>query len=347
MLRKLEKMESSHWRVKGLDNRILTGSPRKNTKWRVKKGGSQMKLLTRSDFDGLACAVLLVEKGIVDRFKFVHPKDIQDGKVAVTKDDVLANVPYVEGCGLWFDHHASEEERLEIEKMNFEGASRPAPSAAQVIWDYYGGEKTFGKHFLAQLEAVNKSDSANLTKDEILNPDGWILLSFLMDPRTGLGRFSDYRIANYQLMEDMIQYCRTMTAEAILQINDVVERKKRYFDQQELFKEMLKRCADKKNNLILINLMGEDVIYSGNRFLVYALFPEQNIELRMLWGKNKQNVVFSCGHSILNRTSQTNVGKLMLQYGGGGHERVGTCQVSYEDWERVRDELIDKISKEG
>ena len=306
-----------------------------------------MRLLTRSDFDGLASAVLLVENGIIDSYKFVHPKDVQDGKVAVTSNDVLANTPYVAGCGLWFDHHASEDERLEIEKLNFEGASRPAPSSAQVIWDYYGGEKTFKKHFLPLLDAVNKSDSGNLTREEILNPKGWILLSFLMDPRTGLGRFMDYRISNYQLMEDMIQYCRTKTDEDILLIPDVQERSKRYFEQQELFEEMLKRCCEIHGNVIITNLMNEETIYSGNRFLVFALYPEQNIEVRVMWGKNKKNVVFTCGHSILNRTSQTNVGKLMLEYGGGGHTKVGTCQVRIEDWEQVLEEIVNRMQKDG
>jgi len=306
-----------------------------------------MRLLTRSDFDGLASAVLLVEKRIVDSYKFVHPKDVQDGKVEVTANDVMANIPYVSGCGLWFDHHASEEERLELERLEFKGDCRPAPSAAQVIWDYYGGEKTFGKHLLPLLEAVNKSDSGNLTREEILNPEGWILLSYLMDPRTGLGRFSDYRISNYQLMEDMIQYCRTKTDEEILQLPDVQERTTRYFEQQELFKNMLRQCCQTSGNVIITNLLNEESIYTGNRFLVYALYPEQNIEVRIMWGKGKQNIVFTCGHSILNRTSKTNVGQLMLEYGGGGHEKVGTCQIPTEDWERVHKEIVERIQKDG
>jgi len=306
-----------------------------------------MRLLTRSDFDGLACGVFLVEKGIVDEYKFVHPKDIQDGKIEVTSNDVLANVPYVSGCGLWFDHHTSESERLEIENLDFEGETRPAPSCAQVIWDYYGGEESFGKDLLPQLEAVNKSDSGNLTREEVLNPKGWVLLSFIMDPRTGLGRFGDYRISNYQLMEEMVQYCRTKTVDEILQIPDVQERVKLYFDQQDLFKDMLNRCCMVKDNVIITNLINEETVYSGNRFLVYALFPNQNIEIRVIWGKSKQNVVFTVGHSILNRTSRTNVGKLMLTYGGGGHEKVGTCQVPIEDWERRMGEIVDQLRKDG
>lgn len=302
-----------------------------------------MRLLTRSDFDGLASAVLLVEKGVVDEYKFVHPKDIQDGKVKVSSNDVLANVPYASGCGLWFDHHSSENERLEIKKVDFQGDSRPAPSTAQVIWDYYDAEKTFGRHLLPLIGAVNKTDSGNLTREEILNPEGWILISFVMDPRTGLGRFHDYRISNYDLMEDMIQYCRTKTVKEILLIPDVQERIKRYYEQQELFQDMIKRCCQIHENVIVTNLLNEETIYSGNRFLVFAIYPEQNIEVRVMWGREKQNVVFACGHSILNRTSQANVGKLMLEYGGGGHEKVGTCQVPIEDHKQVLDEIIKKV----
>jgi len=306
-----------------------------------------LKLLTRSDFDGLVCAVLLVEEGIVDEYDFVHPKDIQDGKIAVGSNDVLANVPYAEGAGLWFDHHASEEERLEINKLDFEGASQSAPSAAQVIWDYYGGENSFGKHLLPLLEAVNKTDSGNLTKEEILQPEDWILLSFVMDPRTGLGRFRDYGISNYQLMEDMIQYCRTKNAAEILNIPDVQERTSRYFEQATLFEEMLAENNTVHDNVVVIDLFEQQTIYCGNRFLVYALFPDQNIEVRVMLGREGQNVVFACGHSILNRTSKTNVGKLMLEYGGGGHEQVGTCQISPEDRERVLGEIVEQMVNDG
>lgn len=306
-----------------------------------------MRLLTRSDFDGLVCAVLLVEKGIVDNFSFVHPKDVQDGVIEVTQNDVLANIPYIPGCGLWFDHHSSEDERLKTGELEFEGEVRSAPSAAQVIWDYYSGSNTFGKRLLPLLEAVNKTDSGNLTREEILNPEGWIILSFIMDARTGLGRFKDYRISNHRLMIDMIQYCRTMSANEIIENYDVQERIMRYFDQQDLFMEMLKRCSTVRGNAVVTNLKDEQTIYSGNRFLIYALFPEQNVDVRVMWGRNNQNVVFACGHSILNRTSNTDIGKLMLKFGGGGHHMVGTCQVPAEKWEEILEEIVKQINKDG
>ena len=306
-----------------------------------------MRLLTRSDFDGLVCAVLLVEKGIVDEYKFVHPKDVQDGNVDVSANDVMANIPYLPGSGLWFDHHASEHVRLEMEKLDFEGACRSAPSAAQVIWDYYGGADTFSENLLPLLDAVNRSDSGNLKVNDILAPEGFILLSFIMDPRTGLGRFKDFRISNYQLMEDMIQYCRTKTADEILQIPDVQERVEQYFEQQYLFIDMLERVCEVRENVVITNLLDEQTIFCGNRFIIYAIYLDQNIEIRLMWGKNKQNVVFSCGHSIVNRTSQTNVGSLMLKNGGGGHEKVGTCQVPAEKREQVLQEILDQMIADG
>lgn len=304
-----------------------------------------MRLMTRSDFDGLACAVLLVEAGIVDDYEFVHPKDLQDGLIDVSSNDVLANVPYVPGCGLWFDHHSSEVERLELlDQHDFKGASKIVPSCARVIYDYYGGAKKFRKFDdSGMMEAVDRCDSGQLTLDEILNPDGWVLVSFIMDPRSGLGYHKNYRVSNYALMKDLIQYCRVMPAEHILQLPDVQERGLRYFAQEKEYQEMILQNAQVQDNILIINLLDVDKIKVGNRFKEYAMFPEQNISLRSFWGQRKEKVVFTCGHSILNRSSQTNVGKLMLKYGGGGHTRVGTCQVPIEDWKTVRQELIEAM----
>ncbi len=307
-----------------------------------------MRLLTRSDFDGLACAVLLVEVGVVDEYKFVHPKDLQDGLIEVTQDDVLANVPFVPGCGLWFDHHASEIERLGIvDHHAFEGSSMIVPSCARVIYDYYGGAKTFAKFDEnGMMAAVDRCDSGQLTVEDILRPEGWVMLSYLMDPRTGLGYHKDYRVSNYSLMADLIQYCRTMSAEHILTLPDVQERVERYYAQEKAYENMLRRCAHTEGNVLVLHLLDEEELAPGNRFKEYALWPEQDISLRIFWGQRREKVVFSCGHSILNRNSQTNVGELMLRYGGGGHTRVGTCQVPVEDWKRVRNELIDAMRED-
>jgi nanoRNase/pAp phosphatase (c-di-AMP/oligoRNAs hydrolase) len=304
-----------------------------------------MRLLTRSDFDGLACGTLLKEAGIIDSFKFVHPKDLQDGLVEVTENDVLANVPYVEGCGLWFDHHSSEEERLALGKK-YKGESRLTPSAARIIYDYYGGRAKF-PHYDEMIVAVDKVDSAQLTVDEIQNPQGWVLLGFIMDPRTGLGRFRDFRISNYQLMENLIECCRTMNIVEILNIPDVAERAKLYLEQNQLFKSMIEKYSKVDGNVIITDLRGVNTIYSGNRFLVYSMFPKQNISIWMIDGKNKQNCAFAVGHSIINRTSKTDVGSLMLKNGGGGHKKVGTCQVPYAEAEAVLKKLIETMKADG
>ncbi len=300
-----------------------------------------MRLITRSDFDGLICAVFLRERGIIDSWKFVHPKDLQDGLIEVTKDDVLANVPFVQGCGLWFDHHSSEQERIAYMGM-YNGASRLLPSAAHVVYDYYDGDKTLSQ-FKDMLAAVDKVDSGHLTAEEIQNPEGWILLGFLMDPRTGLGRFRNFSISNYQLMEEMIEWCRTESIETILKKPDVQERVKMYFEQDKLFRDMLTNHTKTVEQVIITDLRGLDTIYTGNRFLIYSLYPEQNISVWIVDGKDKKGCSAAVGYSVLNRTCKIDVGSLMLKYGGGGHTAVGTCQFSSETMTEDLAALLDDI----
>lgn len=303
-----------------------------------------MRLVTRSDFDGLACATLLKHLGIIDDYLFAHPKDLQDGKVEISKKDVLANVPYVEGCGLWFDHHTSEKDRLG--EFDFEGASKPLPSCARVVYEYYGADK-FPESFHSFMEAVDKVDSAQLTVEEITNPTGWILLGYIMDPRTGLGRYRDYRISNYQLMLDMIEYCRIHTAEEILEIPDVQERVDKYLADEPKFIQMLKDNASVHGNVVVLDLRRQDPIFCGNRFMIYTLFQQCNVSIRVIWGFKKQNVVFTVGHSITNRTSKTDIGALMLSFGGGGHKAVGTCQVSEAEQSETLSKLIERLNADG
>lgn len=299
-----------------------------------------MRLVTRSDFDGLACAALLKEAGIIDHWKFAHPKDLQDGLVEVTEDDCLANVPFVEGCGLWFDHHSSEQERQALEGK-YKGESRITPSCARIIYEYYGGQEKFPQ-FDDMMEAVDKVDSANLTIDEILHPEGWVLVGFIMDPRTGLGRWRNFTISNYQLMEKLIDACRTMTTDEILALPDVVERIEVYHEQSEKFQEMVREHTRIEGNVIISDLRGVDPIYSGNRFMIYSMYPEQNISAWIVSGRGGKGCSVATGYSVLNRTSTVNVGSLMLKYGGGGHKAVGTCQFSDE----AMDEMVPKLLKE-
>lgn len=240
---------------------------------------------------------------MIEEMKFVHPKDMQDGLIQVNENDILANVPYVAGCGLWFDHHSSEITRTG-EEAQFKGEVRVAPSAARVVYDYYGGKEKFGD-IDNIMAGVDKADSAQFSADDILNPKGWDLLSFITDERTGLGRFHDYRISNYQLMEQLVEHCATKTLDEIMELPDVQERVKRYFELNADYKTMLEQYTQIEGNVIVTDLRGVETIYPGNRFMVYALYPEQNISIWIIDGRNKQNAVLACGHSIINRTSGT------------------------------------------
>lgn len=288
-----------------------------------------MRLVTRSDFDGLICGMLLKEAGIIDSWTFVHPKDLQDGLFMPNENDVLANVPYVPGCGMWFDHHTSEDDRLGW-TQDVKGESRLAPSAARIIYEYYGGDSRFPL-YKDMIEAVDRVDSGQLTLDEIKNPTGWVLIGFISDPRTGLGRFRDFTISNYQLMGDLINHCRNLPVEEILALPDVEERVTLYKEQTALFTDMVHKHTTIKENVIITDLRGVETIYTGNRFMIYSLYPEQNVSLWIVDGRAKQNVSIACGYSILNRTCTVDIGALMLKNGGGGHKMVGTCQVPYEE----------------
>ena len=300
-----------------------------------------MRLVTRSGFDGLACGALLLEAGIIDSWKFAHPKDIQDGLLEIDENDCLANVPFVEGCGLWFDHHSSEHERLQLEGK-YKGESRISPSCARIIYEYYGGKEQFPQ-FDDLMEAVDKVDSGNLTIDEIMNPTGWILVGFLMDPRTGLGRWRQFSISNYQLMEKLMEACQTMTTEEILALPDVQERIVIYNEQTEKFKQMVSEHTRVDGNLIITDLRHVDPIYTGNRFMIYSMYPEQNISAWIVSGRGGQGCSAAVGYSILNKTADVNVGSLMLKYNGGGHKKVGTCQFSNETMDTELPKMLEEL----
>ena len=302
-----------------------------------------MRLVTRSDFDGLVCGALLLEAGIIDSWKFAHPKDLQDGLVEVSENDCLANVPFVPGCGLWFDHHSSEHERLALEGK-FKGESRITPSCARIIYEYYGGAERFPQYGEV-MEAVDKVDSGNLTLEEILNPAGWILIGFLMDPRTGLGRWRQFTISNYQLMEKLLAACHTMRAEEILAMPDIQERVEVYQEQTEKFKDMVAGHTRVDGNVIITDLRGVDPIYTGNRFLIYSLYPEQNISAWIVSGRGGKGCSAAVGYSVINRTASLDVGSLMLKYNGGGHKKVGTCQFSDENMDTELPKMLKELCR--
>ena len=301
------------------------------------------RLVTRSDFDGLVCGMLLKERDLIDEITFVHPKDMQDGKVAISDRDITTNLPYVAGCHLAFDHHSSELARNGGELHNY--VIDPfAASAARVVYEYYGGPKAFPRVRQDLMAAVDKGDAAQFSREEILDPKGWVLLNFLMDSRTGLGRFRTFRISNYELMMQLIDYCRDHSVEQILELPDVRERVDLYFEHAEKFKEQLKRCARVHGPLVVLDLRDEEVIYAGNRFMIYALFPQCNISMHVMWGMKQQNTAFAIGKSIIDRGSEVDVGALCSSHGGGGHEAAGTCQVPNDRAEAVKAELIATIA---
>ncbi|WP_318728405.1 exopolyphosphatase [Roseofilum sp. Guam] len=303
---------------------------------------AQYRLVTRSDFDGLVCGVLLKELNLIDEIKFVHPKDMQDGKVEISDRDITTNLPYVPGAHLVFDHHLSETIRNTSQPENYI-IDPDAPSASRVVYNYYGGKDKFTDISEEMMTAVDKADSAQFSAEEILDPTDWVLLNFIMDARTGLGRFKEFRISNYQLMMELIDYCKSHTIEEILALPDVQERVNLYRHQQEQFKQQLKRCSQAYGKLVAIDLRNEETIYAGNRFMIYAQYPECNISMHIMWGLKQQNTVFAVGKSILNKTSTLNIGELMLQHGGGGHANAGTCQIDNDKAEEIKAELIDKL----
>ena len=307
---------------------------------------TKYKLVTRSDMDGLICAILFKQLTMISDILFVHPKDVQDGKIALSGEHITTNLPYIPNVYMAFDHHFSET--LRVQERNDNHIIDPdAPSTARVVYTHFGGKETFPRITDEMMSAVDKADAAQYLLEDILNPSGWELLSFIMDARTGLGRFRNFRISNYNLMMDLIDFCQDHSIEEINELPDVRERVNLYFKYQDDFKEQIKRCATTYDNLVVLDLRNEEIIYPGNRFMIYALFPEANISIHVLWGKARQNTVFATGKSILNRTSNTNIGALMLEFGGGGHQAAGTCQVSHQVAEETLATLIECITSDG
>jgi nanoRNase/pAp phosphatase (c-di-AMP/oligoRNAs hydrolase) len=305
------------------------------------------RLVTRSDFDGLVCAVLLKKLDMIDEVTFVHPKDMQDGKVDISSRDITTNLPYVPGAHLVFDHHASELTRLIGQDLGNHVIDAGAASAARVVYKHFGGAERFPSISEELMRAVDQADSAQYSLDEILYPEGWTLLNYLMDARTGLGRFRNFRISNYQLMMDLIECVGDRNIEEILAMPDVAERAEVFDSHRGPAVVQLRKIVSVHGHLVVADFREQQTIFAAPRFLIYALYPETSISIHVLWGVKQQNTVFAIGKSIINRASKTHVGNLCLKYGGGGHENAGTCQVANEDAERVLGELIAYIAQDG
>ncbi len=312
----------------------------------TREGGATggLRLVTRSDFDGLVCAVLLRHLDLVEEITFVHPKDVQDGTVEITDRDVLTNLPYDPRAHLVFDHHASELVRGGGEERANHVIDASAPSAARVVFDHFGGAERFPLVSADLMDAVDRADSAAYDVEEVLDPQGWTLLNVLMDSRTGLGRFREFRVSNYQLMMQLVDACAVHAdVEEILRLPDVAERVELYRAQTALFVAQLRRCSTVVGDVVVVDLRDEEVIHAGNRFVVYALFPQARVSVHVIWGRARLNTVLAVGKSIVDRTSPADVGAVCLAHGGGGHRAAGTCQVPHEDSERVLAEVVDAV----
>jgi len=309
------------------------------------EAGRTFRLITRADFDGVVSAVLLRERGLIGDIAFAQPNDMQAGRVPVTGDDITSNLPFVDGVHLAFDHHVSEITRVGAHaNLIIDGQ---APSAARVVYEYYGGKAGFPEISEEMMEAVDKADSADYDEMDILAPDRWTLLNFIIDPRTGLHRFKQFEESNEQLMVDLSHYCRRHSIDEIMHIPDVKERVHLYLEHKERAEHQTRRNARRQENLLIVDFRNEPMIYACNRFMVYALFPEINISLYMLRSHRPGFIEVAVGKSIVNRTSGTDVGHLLLEYGGGGHEAAGTCQVPEAEADRVVAELAARIAAEG
>lgn len=309
----------------------------------VMRARKKRRLLTRSDFDGLVCAVLLKHLDRVDGIEFLPPETSAD-ELTVDGNDITVNLPYVPGVHLAFGHHADAARPVRHGKHVIE---LEAPSAARVVYDYFGGAATFPERFDAMMAAVDQAQSGRFSRAELLHPTGWALLNFLVDLRSGLGRSGQFRVSNDQLMRDLVDHCRTQSIDEVLQQFDVKERADLYFDHEEPYKEQLRRRSTRHGNLVVVDLREERIIYVGNRFLIYALYPDCNISIHILWGLKQESTVFAFGKSILNRTSATDIAALASAHGGGGQDSAGRCQVDNDRADELLRSLIGRITAEG
>lgn len=305
------------------------------------------RLVTRSDFDGLVCAVLLRERGLIDDdILFVHPKDMQDGRIPIDHHDITTNLPYVPGAHLVFDHHLSETLRHRDRPGNYV-IDPDAPSAARVVYNHFGGKQGFPRVADEMMAAVDKADAARYSMKDVLHPQRWELLSFVMDARTGLGRFRDFTVSNYDLMMELIDHCQNRSIEEILALPNVKERVDLYRAHDNEHKLQVKNCSTAHDNCVVLDLRQEPTIWAGNRFTIYAAFLQCNVSIHVMWGRERQNTVFAIGKSIFNKlgsAAKANIGELCLRYGGGGHLNAGTCQVANDRADEVLREIVDELT---
>ncbi|MBI4667351.1 MAG: exopolyphosphatase [Nitrospinae bacterium] len=293
-----------------------------------------MKIITRGDFDGLVCCVLLTEAEKIDGVRFVHPKQMQDRIVEVTGEDIIVNLPYHPSCGMWFDHHISEMDR-EQRPEGFKGRYGLAPSCARLVYEYYAMPQW--ERYAGLMADVDKIDSAQLTLNDILRPEGWVKLANTVDPRTGFGSSHDF-------FQKLIEWIRELPIEDILAIDEVKDRTREFYKQQIDFEGKLKKHSYINGAVVVTDFRPLQETPVGSRFLVYALYPTANVSVRVFYGGPQGMVTIAVGHSILNRTCAVDVGNLLAGYGGGGHAGAGSCGVASDKADDVIMEIVERLN---
>ncbi len=287
-----------------------------------------MRLVTRGDLDGLTCAVLLSLNEEIEDIALIHPQDITDGRAEIGPNDIVANLPYHPACAMWFDHHLHTA-TANVPLQDFRGVFAEAPSAARLVYDYYGGEGRMPQ-FAELVRETDRLDSANLTPHDVLAPKGYIKLGFTIDGRTGIGGFERYFL-------DLVDLLKVGTPiEQILEDPGVKSRCDLLDRENGRFENALRRYSRLDDNVVITDFRGLDPVPIGNRFLIYALFPEANVSVRVHWGPNKAFPMLLLGHSIFDRTCKTNVGELAARYGGGGHRGAGSIPLMSEPEQQIR-----------
>jgi nanoRNase/pAp phosphatase (c-di-AMP/oligoRNAs hydrolase) len=306
---------------------------------------NKYRLVTRSDFDGVVCGALFNELEMIEDVSFAEPREMQAGKVEISDHDITANLPYVEGVHICFDHHVSESERIG-EKENHV-IDPDAPSAAHVVYDYYGGAEKLPNISPELLIAVDKADSAQYSQEDVLAPEGWVLLNFVLDPRTGLERVKEFSISKDELLVRLMTYCRHNPIEEILVLPDVAERIEAYLFNSEFGELQVARCTEIRGDVAITDARSEDQLHMVNRFMVYALNPEAKVSLSIQAGPEPGHCTIAAGKSIINRDSSANLGTMLLEFGGGGHANAGTCQVADDKVDEVVATLVERINAAG
>ena len=314
-----------------------------------------MRLVTRADFDGLVCGALITKFEKIDSYLFVEPKFMQDGLVEVRNGDVIANLPYHPNCTLWFDHHITNTmPEFDRPIMPGKGGFRLAPSAARVVYEYYTepgnwhsatgkSDSEEGALFLASeriqflLQDADKIDAGQLTREDVLNPQGYVLVSMTTD-----GRYAEDE--PYWLR--IINLLRDKSLEETMDDVEVKRRCQKVLSFQEKLRAILLANTTLKRNVIYVDLRQVHDLPDGNRFLLFTLFPQGNIAVKVSYDTQRPDTTaISVGYNIFNKTATVNVGELLQRYGGGGHKVVGSCRVPNDKAEQAIQEIVAAVTE--